>query len=96
MFQCLFLVVSPPGHPSHTAAVVAAIVLLLLLGVAALVYSRCHLNIKLWYRNSYGDYELNGKTWLNYSRVQGIFLLPPPGSTGLSLRTSPYIDEEDH
>ena len=48
--------------PSHTAAVIAAVLLLLLLAVAAVVYSRCHLNIKLWYRNSYGDYELNGET----------------------------------
>ncbi|XP_053741560.1 single Ig IL-1-related receptor [Synchiropus splendidus] len=47
------------SSPSHTAAVTAAFVLLLLLGVAAVVYSRCHLNIKLWYRNTYGDYELN-------------------------------------
>lgn len=50
------------GGPSHTAAVIAAAVLLLLLAAAALVYTRCHLNIKLWYHNSYGDYELNGKT----------------------------------
>ncbi|XP_073327513.1 single Ig IL-1-related receptor isoform X1 [Pagrus major] len=48
------------SSPSHTAAVIAAILLLLLLAVAAVVYSRCHLNIKLWYKNSYGDYELNG------------------------------------
>ena len=48
--------------PSHTAAVIAAIAVLLLLAVAAIVYSRCHLNIKLWYKNSYGDYELNGET----------------------------------
>ncbi|KAM3609914.1 uncharacterized protein V6R79_022392 [Siganus canaliculatus] len=55
------------NSPSHTAAVVAAIVLLLLLAVAALVYSRCHLNIKLWYKNSYGDYELNdGKLYDAY------------------------------
>lgn len=47
--------------PSHTAAVIAAIFLLLLLGIAAVVYSRCHLNFKLWYKNSYGDYELNGE-----------------------------------
>lgn len=26
------------------------------------MYSKCYLNIKLWYRNSYGDYELNGET----------------------------------
>lgn len=50
------------GGPNHTAAVIAAAVLLLLLAAAALVYTRCHLNIKLWYHNSYGDYELNGKT----------------------------------
>ncbi|KAK5619489.1 hypothetical protein CRENBAI_013874 [Crenichthys baileyi] len=53
--------------PSHTAAVIAAIVLLLLLGIAAVVYSWCHLNIKLWYKNSYGDYELNdGKLYDAY------------------------------
>ncbi|XP_070686256.1 single Ig IL-1-related receptor [Pempheris klunzingeri] len=55
------------NSPSHTAAVVAAITLLLLLAVAAAVYSRCHLSIKLWYRNSYGDYELNdGKLYDAY------------------------------
>ncbi|KAM6937245.1 single Ig IL-1-related receptor [Xenentodon cancila] len=55
------------SSPSHTAAVIAAIVLLLLLAIAAIVYSRCHLNIKLWYRNSYGDYELNdGKLYDAY------------------------------
>ncbi|XP_014867669.1 PREDICTED: single Ig IL-1-related receptor [Poecilia mexicana] len=53
--------------PSHTAAVIAAIVLLLLLGTAAVLYSRCHLNFKLWYKNSYGDYELNdGKLYDAY------------------------------
>ncbi|XP_072242095.1 single Ig IL-1-related receptor [Leuresthes tenuis] len=55
------------NSPSHTAAVVAAIVLLLLLAVAAVLYARCHLNIRLWYRNSYGDYELNdGKLYDAY------------------------------
>ncbi|XP_068595575.1 single Ig IL-1-related receptor [Brachionichthys hirsutus] len=47
------------SDPSHAGAVVGAILLLFLLAVAALVYSRCHLNIKLWYRNSYGDFEFN-------------------------------------
>lgn len=56
-----------PRPPNHTAAVIAAIVLLLLLAVAAVVYSRCHLNIKLWYKNLYGDYELNdGKLYDAY------------------------------
>lgn len=55
------------NSPSHTAAVIAAIVLLLLLGIAAVVYSRCHLNIKLWYKNTYGDYELSdGKLYDAY------------------------------
>ncbi|KAF7224261.1 single Ig IL-1-related receptor isoform X2 [Nothobranchius furzeri] len=55
------------SSPSHTAAVSAAITLLLLLGVAALVYTRCHLNFKLWYKNSYGDFELNdGKLYDAY------------------------------
>ncbi|XP_029010051.1 single Ig IL-1-related receptor [Betta splendens] len=55
------------SSPSHTAAVIAAVALLLLLAAAALVYSRCHLNIKLCYRNSFGDYELNdGKLYDAY------------------------------
>ncbi|KAM7396839.1 hypothetical protein PAMP_019848 [Pampus punctatissimus] len=55
------------SQPSHTAAVIAAIFVLLLLAVAAVVYSRCHLNIKLWYKNSYGDYNLNdGKLYDAY------------------------------
>ncbi|KAM3870562.1 single Ig IL-1-related receptor [Diretmus argenteus] len=54
-------------HPSHTAAVIAAVLLLLILAIAAAVYSKWHLNIKLWYRNSYGDYELNdGKLYDAY------------------------------
>ncbi|XP_012688552.2 single Ig IL-1-related receptor [Clupea harengus] len=52
---------------SHTATVVAAITLLLLLACAALLYSRCHLNCKLWYKNTYGDYEINdGKMYDAY------------------------------
>ncbi|XP_041964924.1 single Ig IL-1-related receptor [Alosa sapidissima] len=53
--------------PSHTATVVAAFTLLLLLALAALIYSRCHLNLKLWYKNTYGDYEINdGKMYDAY------------------------------
>ncbi|XP_033823503.1 single Ig IL-1-related receptor [Periophthalmus magnuspinnatus] len=54
-------------HPSHTAAVIGAIVVLALLGIAALVYAKCHLNIKMWYKNIYGDYELSdGKLYDAY------------------------------
>lgn len=54
-------------NPSHTAAVIGATVVLILLSVTALVYLKCHLNIKLWYRNLYGDYELSdGKLYDAY------------------------------
>lgn len=59
----------PPGSagPSHTAAVIAAVVLILLLAAATLIYSRCHLNIKLWCHNTYGEYEINdGKLYDAY------------------------------
>ncbi|XP_016307984.1 single Ig IL-1-related receptor-like isoform X1 [Sinocyclocheilus anshuiensis] len=53
--------------PSHTGAVVASVVLLLVLALAAVVYSKCRLNFKLWYRNIYGEYELNdGKMYDAY------------------------------
>ncbi|XP_049578073.1 single Ig IL-1-related receptor isoform X1 [Syngnathus scovelli] len=55
------------SSPSHTAAVTGALVLLLFLAVAAVIYSKCHLNIKLWYRDSYGDYEMSdGKLYDAY------------------------------
>ncbi|KAJ8002522.1 hypothetical protein DPEC_G00159780 [Dallia pectoralis] len=54
-----FYSVQDAVHPSHTAAVIAAIFLLLILILTAIVYSRCSLNIKLWYRNCYGDYEIS-------------------------------------
>ncbi|XP_042372596.1 single Ig IL-1-related receptor-like [Plectropomus leopardus] len=37
----------------------AAITVLLLLAVAVVVYFKCRLNMKLWHKNSYGDYELS-------------------------------------
>ncbi|XP_056137747.1 single Ig IL-1-related receptor [Lampris incognitus] len=46
-------------QPTHVAAVIAAILLLLLLAVVAVVYSKCELNLRLWYRDAYGEYELN-------------------------------------
>ncbi|XP_072529775.1 single Ig IL-1-related receptor [Salminus brasiliensis] len=53
--------------PSHTGAVVASVILLLSLALAALVYSKCHLNFRLWYKNRYGDYEINdGKMYDAY------------------------------
>uniref|UniRef100_A0A3Q3ITS2 Single immunoglobulin and toll-interleukin 1 receptor (TIR) domain n=1 Tax=Monopterus albus TaxID=43700 RepID=A0A3Q3ITS2_MONAL len=73
LYSCTVRNISSDFHlqnsnsPSHTAAVIAAIILLLFLAIAAVVYSRCQLNIKLWYKNSYGEYELNdGKLYDAY------------------------------
>ncbi|XP_046714525.1 single Ig IL-1-related receptor isoform X2 [Silurus meridionalis] len=53
--------------PSHTGAVLASLVLFIMLVLAAVVYSKCHLNFKLWYKNTYGEYELNdGKIYDAY------------------------------
>ncbi|MFT7811949.1 single Ig IL-1-related receptor [Arapaima gigas] len=43
----------------HLAAVIGAIVLLLLLALAALLFSKCYLDMKLWYKNTYGEFEIN-------------------------------------
>ncbi|XP_056596552.1 single Ig IL-1-related receptor [Triplophysa dalaica] len=54
-------------NPSHTGAVVATAVLLVVLALSAVVYSKCRLNVKLWYKNIYGEYELNdGKMYDAY------------------------------
>ncbi|XP_051545077.1 single Ig IL-1-related receptor-like isoform X2 [Myxocyprinus asiaticus] len=53
--------------PSHTGAVMASVVLLVVLALAAVVYSKCQLNFKLWYKDIYGEYELNdGKMYDAY------------------------------
>ncbi|XP_053347223.1 single Ig IL-1-related receptor isoform X1 [Clarias gariepinus] len=53
--------------PNHTSAVLASLVLFIILVLAAVVYSKCHLNFKLWYKNSYGEYEINdGKIYDAY------------------------------
>ncbi|XP_066525066.1 single Ig IL-1-related receptor [Hoplias malabaricus] len=55
------------NFPSHTGAVVASVVLLLFLVLATLIYTKCHLNFKLWYKSKYGDYEINdGKMYDAY------------------------------
>ncbi|XP_062855422.1 single Ig IL-1-related receptor [Trichomycterus rosablanca] len=45
--------------PNHIGAMVASIVLFVVFVLTAVVYTKCHLNFKLWYKNSYGDYEMN-------------------------------------
>ncbi|TSM52275.1 Anoctamin-9 [Bagarius yarrelli] len=52
---------------SHTGAMLASLVLFIMLILLAVVYTKCHLNLKLWYKNSYGEYEINdGKIYDAY------------------------------
>ncbi|NXU93861.1 SIGIR protein, partial [Xiphorhynchus elegans] len=43
----------------HVPAVLAALLVLTLLVLLAVLYVRCHLNVLLWYRNRYGELEIN-------------------------------------
>ncbi|XP_074086786.1 single Ig IL-1-related receptor [Macrotis lagotis] len=51
----------------HVLAVLASLLVLLVLLVAALLYVKCHLRVMLWYRDKYGDVEMNdGKLYDAY------------------------------
>ncbi|NXF10787.1 SIGIR protein, partial [Smithornis capensis] len=51
----------------HAPAVLAALLVLALLVLMAVLYVRCHLNMLLWYRNRYGELEINdGKLYDAY------------------------------
>ncbi|XP_078538847.1 single Ig IL-1-related receptor isoform X1 [Lissotriton helveticus] len=51
----------------HVAAIVFALTILGLLLIGGLLYVKCRLNAKLWYRNKYGDVEMNdGKLYDAY------------------------------
>lgn len=43
------------------SAVLAALLVLALLVLLAGLYVRCRLSVRLWYRNRYGELELNGE-----------------------------------
>ncbi|XP_029821587.1 single Ig IL-1-related receptor [Manacus vitellinus] len=51
----------------HVPAVLAALLVLALLVLLAVLYVRCRLNVLLWYRNRYGELEINdGKLYDAY------------------------------
>ncbi|NXG18619.1 SIGIR protein, partial [Grallaria varia] len=51
----------------HVPAVLAALLVLALLVLLAVLYVRCHLNMLLWYRDRYGELEINdGKLYDAY------------------------------
>lgn len=45
----------------HIAAVVIALCVFAVLVIGVLLYIKCRLNISLWYRDKYGDPEMNGR-----------------------------------
>lgn len=45
----------------HVPAVLAALLVLALLVLLAGLYVRCRLSVLLWYRNRYGELEINGE-----------------------------------
>lgn len=47
----------------HVSAVLAAILVLVLLLLLAMIYVKCRLNMLLWYRDRYGELEINGNPW---------------------------------
>uniref|UniRef100_A0A8C4R853 Single immunoglobulin and toll-interleukin 1 receptor (TIR) domain n=1 Tax=Eptatretus burgeri TaxID=7764 RepID=A0A8C4R853_EPTBU len=56
-----------PGLPSVKHGVAAIFVLILLCLIVTAVYMRCSLDLKLWYRDKYGDFEINdGKQYDAY------------------------------
>lgn len=51
----------PAEVAGHVSAVLAALLVLALLVLLAGLYVRCRLSLRLWYRNRYGELELNGE-----------------------------------
>lgn len=45
----------------HVPAVLAALLVLVLLVLLAVLYVQCRLNVLLWYRDRYGELEINGE-----------------------------------
>lgn len=54
-----FLIIAEAA--GHVGAVLAALAVLALLLFVAVIYVKCRLNTLLWYRNHYGELELNGR-----------------------------------
>uniref|UniRef100_UPI00398F3C2A single Ig IL-1-related receptor isoform X2 n=1 Tax=Pristiophorus japonicus TaxID=55135 RepID=UPI00398F3C2A len=54
-------------HVSHVPAVLGALLVLFALLLAGLLYVKCRLDLQLWYRNKYGEFEVNdGKLYDAY------------------------------
>ncbi|XP_069757208.1 single Ig IL-1-related receptor isoform X2 [Narcine bancroftii] len=52
---------------SHVPAVLGALLVLIALLLAGLLYVKCRLDLRLWYRNKYGEFEVNdGKLYDAY------------------------------
>lgn len=51
----------PAEAAGHVPAVLAALLVLVLLVLLAVLYVQCRLNVLLWYRDRYGELEINGE-----------------------------------
>ncbi|KAG2462121.1 SIGIR protein, partial [Polypterus senegalus] len=57
----------PQGNANHVAAVIGALTVLLVLVLMTILYVKCRLNVKLWCRDKYEDYDANdGKLYDAY------------------------------
>uniref|UniRef100_H3BAK3 Single Ig and TIR domain containing n=1 Tax=Latimeria chalumnae TaxID=7897 RepID=H3BAK3_LATCH len=55
------------GSASHVVGVLAALGVILALLLVVVLYVKCRLNLKLWYRDKYGEFEINdGKLYDAY------------------------------
>lgn len=73
----------------HVPAVLAALLVLVLLVLLAGLYVRCRLNMLLWYRNHYGELEINGEPPGKGMEVVPPWEKPPPGWGLSSTQTHP-------
>ncbi|XP_028650031.1 single Ig IL-1-related receptor [Erpetoichthys calabaricus] len=48
-----------PGNANHVAAVIGALTVLVVLVLMTIIYVKCRLNVKLWCRDKYEDYDAN-------------------------------------
>uniref|UniRef100_A0A8D2J0N4 Single Ig and TIR domain containing n=1 Tax=Varanus komodoensis TaxID=61221 RepID=A0A8D2J0N4_VARKO len=65
--KAVFTLQKSGNTAGHLGAVIAALVIAVLLLLIAVMYVKCRLNVLLWYRNHYGELEINdGKLYDAY------------------------------
>ncbi|GCC34270.1 hypothetical protein chiPu_0012743 [Chiloscyllium punctatum] len=65
-------------NASHVPAVLGALLVLFALLLAGLLYVKCRLDLQLWYRNKYGEFEMNepsAELIMNISRCRRLIVV---------------------